>query len=267
MKKVINVTIAQYVFAVEEDAHALLEEYLESIRAAYQQNEDFAEIQQDIELAIAEKFTALGKGSQVAVSLADVTAVREELGEAADFEDGRTTDSDESEQSQSASTAESSEYRPVRRLYRDTDEAFVGGVAAGIAHYIQIDPVIIRLAFVLSVLFSGIGIFIYIILWMIIPAAKTTPQKYEMYGERMTLDTLTEHVKKKLQDLEKNELPRVKNVMRTSSAKIESKLSQSSQHFASNTNKVLKRVVQVVLVVIACIVIAGISAGIVLLVS
>lgn len=58
---------------------------------------------------------------------------------------------------------------PTKRLSRSLDLRMLGGVAGGIATYFAIDPVIVRLAFVLLTLFNGIGALIYLILWLIVP--------------------------------------------------------------------------------------------------
>ena len=56
-----------------------------------------------------------------------------------------------------------------KKLYRSVTDKIIGGVCGGIAEYFSLDPVIIRLAFVLAVIFGGGGILTYIILWIIIP--------------------------------------------------------------------------------------------------
>ena len=64
-----------------------------------------------------------------------------------------------------------------RKLYRDTDESVLGGVASGIAAYFDISVVWIRIAFVLLAFFYGVTILAYIILWIATPAAVTARQK------------------------------------------------------------------------------------------
>lgn len=56
-----------------------------------------------------------------------------------------------------------------KKLYRSVTDKMIGGVCGGIAEYFEIDPVIVRLIFVLAVIFGGSGILAYIILWIIIP--------------------------------------------------------------------------------------------------
>jgi len=65
----------------------------------------------------------------------------------------------------------------TRRLYRNTREGKIGGVAAGLGDYFAVDPVILRLAFVLLVLAGGFGLLAYLVAWIVIPAgdAEATP--------------------------------------------------------------------------------------------
>ena len=55
------------------------------------------------------------------------------------------------------------------RLYRSTSDKVIGGVAGGLADYLNIDPVIVRIIFVLLAVFGGSGVLVYIILWIVIP--------------------------------------------------------------------------------------------------
>ena len=55
-----------------------------------------------------------------------------------------------------------------KRLTR-SDDKMIGGVCAGLAEYLDIDPTIVRIVWVLRVLFAGFGILLYVILWLIMP--------------------------------------------------------------------------------------------------
>ncbi len=57
-----------------------------------------------------------------------------------------------------------------KRLYRDTRNKMIGGVGSGLAEYFDIDPVLIRLVFVLLTIYHGVGILAYVILWIVVPA-------------------------------------------------------------------------------------------------
>lgn len=65
-----------------------------------------------------------------------------------------------------------------RRLYRSSTDAMIGGVCGGLGEYFGVDPMLVRVAFALFALFNGLGIMIYIILWIIVPLKEQleTPQ-------------------------------------------------------------------------------------------
>jgi phage shock protein PspC (stress-responsive transcriptional regulator) len=82
------------------------------------------------------------------------------------------------------SDAEPSIYQPLRkRMYRNPDDRILGGVCSGLGANFEIDPVWIRLFFVLFTLFFGVGILIYLVLWVALPLAESDNQKKEMYGD------------------------------------------------------------------------------------
>lgn len=56
-----------------------------------------------------------------------------------------------------------------KKLTRSNDNVMVAGVAAGLAEYLDIDPTLVRLLFVLLTVFGGHGILVYAILWLLMP--------------------------------------------------------------------------------------------------
>jgi len=90
------------------------------------------------------------------------------------------------------------EDKKVKKLFRNSDERVLGGVASGIAAYFGTDISVIRLLFVLSIFLGGAGIVLYIILWIITPEARTITEKMQMQGEPVTLSNIETNVKKGL---------------------------------------------------------------------
>jgi phage shock protein C len=80
-------------------------------------------------------------------------------------------------------------------LYRDPDNRIIGGVCAGIGAYWDIDPVIARIIFIALTIAGGMGVLIYLILYIALPAARTTAQKIEMHGEPVNIHNIKESVK------------------------------------------------------------------------
>ncbi len=183
MKKNISINISGIIFHVEEDGYERLKNYLESINQYFETFEDSKEIIADIENRIAEIFlTKLKDGKQV-VNADDIDSLISTMGTISDFEamEEESTFSEEAhkkpaeEESTQQAEGEAKTTGP-KKLYRDMRRRVMGGVAAGIAHYFQIDPLWIRLLFILLFVnillggLSGIVLIAYIILWIVVPA-------------------------------------------------------------------------------------------------
>ena len=90
------------------------------------------------------------------------------------------------------------EKKKIKKMYRDPDNKVLGGVSGGIAAYFGIDVVIVRLLFFISIFFAGTGLILYILLWIILPEAKTLTDKMEMQGQPVTLSSIESNIKKSL---------------------------------------------------------------------
>lgn len=94
--------------------------------------------------------------------------------------------------------------KTVKKFYRNPEDKVLGGVASGIAAYFGVDTGIIRLLFVLGIVFFGTGLLLYIVLWMVSPPANTLTEKMEMQGQPITLSNIESSIK---QNLNINEAP------------------------------------------------------------
>lgn len=195
MKKVINITLASVVFAIEQDAYETLDAYLHSVKSRLSANDDAVEIMDDIEAALTEKFLAKKRSEKRAVTATDITAVIGEMGTPENFADEATDPPEETVKTEKSADAK-------KMLYRDTDDAVIAGVASGIASYFGIDPVVVRIIFFVSIFFNGLGLFTYIVLWLVVPKAQTTSQKYAMRGEAVTLKEISQRVKRNIAQAE-----------------------------------------------------------------
>lgn len=180
MKKTININLAGFVFYIDEDAYEALQKYLNNIRTYLGSTEGREEIIDDIESRIAELFSE--KQKQV-ITLIEVNEVIEVMGQPEDY-------MSEEEPEEKAAGQQSN-----KRLYRDPDNTVLGGVCSGVGHYLSIDAVWIRLIF-LAMVWSGVSILFYFILWAIIPKAETTAQKLEMKGKAATFSNIEDYVRK-----------------------------------------------------------------------
>ena len=186
MKKTFTINISGRVFHIDEDAFEKLQRYLDTIKSHFRGFEGRDEIIADIESRISELlFPKITEGRQVVV-IADIDEVIGIMGQPSDFapEEGH----------EERATPPQEIYVTTKRLYRDPDNKMIGGVSSGIAAYFDIDPLRIRLFFVLFT-FTGFGIPLYIILWMVVPQARTTAEKLEMRGEPVNVSNLERSVR------------------------------------------------------------------------
>jgi len=179
MNKTININLAGIIFHLDEVAFEKFKTYLSNVKTALGKEESGEEIIADIEARIAEIFNLRMKenGSQV-VNLSDVEFIETTLGQPEAF-----VDESENEVPKSSS-------KETRRFFRNPDEKVIGGVCSGIGAYFDIDPVWIRVLFLVLLFFTGIGFITYVILWAAIPEAKTTAQKLQMRGEAVNLNNI-----------------------------------------------------------------------------
>ena len=189
MNTTITIHLAHTLFHVDSDAYALLKNYLNKLEKSFAQTEGKQEILEDIEVRIVELFSQYTIREGYVISEKNVNDVIEILGAPEDISEEETQE-------------ESTKSYAQKKLYRDTDERIIGGVASGLGHYFGIDRVWIRLILIILVL-SSIGgvVFVYILLWAIIPEAKTTSEKLRMRGEPVNISNIEKKIKEGLDDV------------------------------------------------------------------
>jgi phage shock protein PspC (stress-responsive transcriptional regulator) len=172
MKKVININFQGRILPIEEASYETLKQYIESLRQYFDAEEGRDEIINDIECRIAELCDDRLKKGAVCITEDDMRLIIESIGRPADFE---AQDGFEASTPATSSNAKQEEFSengnvPQKRLYRDEQNKVIGGVCAGIANYLNIDPIIVRL---LWILLFGISFFAYLLLWIAVPNAST----------------------------------------------------------------------------------------------
>ncbi|MBK8613760.1 MAG: PspC domain-containing protein [Flavobacteriales bacterium] len=193
MKKTLTANISGSVFHIEEDAYEKLQRYLATIRGNFSGSDGRDEIMGDIEGRIAELFTERLVGRQV-VTVADVEHVISVMGQPEDYlgdEPGMGTGAgtDAGANAGTGAFAGPDPTRSRKRLFRDTEDRWVGGVLSGIAAYFGIDALVLRIIYIL-LLFIGVGWLLYIILWIVVPPAQSAADKLQMHGEPVTVDNI-----------------------------------------------------------------------------
>lgn len=195
MNEIKKCSISGIAFVFERVAYNRLAEYIDSLKRAYKGSSECDEIIADIEARVAELILSAQSSAEQVVCLPLVENIIEQLGTAEDIS---------GEQS-----APATDTRIARRLYRDMENHKLGGVCAGIGKYFDIDPVWVRIAIFSPLLLlpiSGIrymhwayelggnlflvACVVYLILWFVIPEAKSAREKLEMEGEAVTVKAI-----------------------------------------------------------------------------
>jgi phage shock protein PspC (stress-responsive transcriptional regulator) len=173
MKKVININFQGRVIPIEESAYDLLKQYVESLRVFFANEEGKDEIINDIEGRIAELFGETLKNGNICITDEDVQKIISSMGRPEDFDaeeaNVKSQLEDESYKYQNRRTYANTT-TGAKRLYRDENHKIVGGVCSGIANYFVIDPVIVRILFIV---FLGVTFFAYLILWIVVPSSSS----------------------------------------------------------------------------------------------
>ena len=175
MNEITKIHLGREVFTISIEAHKVLQAYLRAIERQVGEDEN---VVQEVEARMAELLGEHGITSDKVVLEEDVRYLKEQLGEPSDFKN----DPEEAEANDKRNGS--------KRLFRDTEHGMIAGVAAGIGAFLGIDPLVVRLLFVLLVFAGGAGVLIYIVLWLLVPPAKTHSDHLQMQGRAVTVEAI-----------------------------------------------------------------------------
>ncbi len=193
MKITVSANLGGYSFNIDEDAYAELKRYLKNLEIHFAGEESASEILSDIESRMAELFKARLTSYKQVINIQDVTQVISVMGHPEDISDN-----------EGPTPKEKFSTPGAHRMYRDPDKRIIGGVCAGMGAYWDIEPWIVRIIFIAITMAGGLGILIYLILYIVLPEAKTTAQKIEMKGDPVNIHNIKESVKKEFETVRKN---------------------------------------------------------------
>jgi phage shock protein PspC (stress-responsive transcriptional regulator) len=203
MNKTVNINLAGTFFHIDEDAYGKLNRYLNAIKRSFSDPQGRDEIIKDIEARIAELFSERIDNHKQVITIKELDEVIAIMGQPEDYaiDDDNFTGSSSDYQYEHQS-------KGYKKLFRDTDNKYIGGVSSGLGHYIGMDAVWVRLIWVLLTIFSsGTFILIYIIFWILVPEAITTADKLTMRGEPVNIS----NIEKKFKETYDNVADKVKN--------------------------------------------------------
>lgn len=186
MNKTININLSNVFFHIDDEAFSVLDRYLKTIEQYLSKEDSKEEILQDIEARIAELFTASMVHERQVITLSQVEDMIAIMGEPEVYK------MDEEDNT----TSSSARFSSSKKLYRDIERNYIGGVSAGLHHYLGLNLMVIRLIWIISALFSfGATVAVYIIIWAVTPEARTTAQKLDMQGEPVNISNIERKVK------------------------------------------------------------------------
>ncbi|MBR6590123.1 MAG: PspC domain-containing protein [Bacteroidaceae bacterium] len=201
MKKNITINFFGTLYAIDEDAYELLNRYLGDMKRYFSRKEGGEEIADDIEHRVAELMLELKNDGREPI---DIALVKEIIGRIGNPEE---LDEASGEGESGSATGHRgrewfSEQVSKKRLYCNPDDKLLCGVLSGIACYLGIDPVWVRLIVValaiLPIPFIYISfwtvLIIYFVLALIIPEAKTPEERLRMHGKPVTMENLNEEI-------------------------------------------------------------------------
>ncbi|MCM4169127.1 hypothetical protein KCTC52924_00106 [Arenibacter antarcticus] len=249
MNKTININLANLFFHIDEEAYSKLQRYLEAIKRSFANTSGSDEIIADIEARIAELFHEKMENERQVITQKEVDEVIGIMGQPEDYMVDEDIFEDQPKSAQKASK--------VKKLFRDIDNKYIGGVSSGLGHYFGIDALWVRLLWILLTIFSWGGfIFIYALLWILIPEAVTTAQKLDMRGETVNISNIEKKVKEGFDDVAE----KVKNV---DYEKVGNRVKSGSKSFFNTIADIIMFVFKVIGKFIGIILIITGAAGIV----
>ncbi|MGJ8744183.1 PspC domain-containing protein [Polaribacter sp.] len=219
MNKTININLGGFFFHIDEVAYQKLKRYLASISKSLSddpqgKNEIIADIEARISELLSEKIT----DARQVVNEGDIDDIITIMGQPEDYAEAEESYNDANYSYQRNNAA-------GKKLFRDGDDKFLGGVASGIAHYFNVDTIWIRLGLLALFFGAGFGILVYIILWILLPEAKTTAEKLQMEGEPVNIDNIEKKIREEFNTMSDN----VKNVANQASDKIKDGANEISE--------------------------------------
>lgn len=194
MKKTLTINLNKAVYHIDDDAYETLNGYIERLQHHFSGEEGCSEILDDIEARLAELFTERLRFGMQVISQHEVEEVIRIMGEPEDFEQEHievddSTSPEDTEDEPTPAQPEG-ERSTTRRLFRDCDNRILGGVASGVAHYLSVDVVWVRVLLVLLTPLWASSVWVYMVLWIIVPVADTAAKRLQMRGEPVTIENI-----------------------------------------------------------------------------
>ena len=174
MKKTLNVAIGGCSFTIDEDAYMALESYLDSFKAGLDNSSSSSQVMDELEMRIAD-LLKVQIGRREVIDLNMVNSVLNQIGPVAPRP--LQTNANAEEQKQEDTYSGQQHQTAVRKFYRDAEHKRIAGVCSGLALYLNIDVTLVRIVFLVALICGSAGFWIYLVLWIVAPEARTAAEK------------------------------------------------------------------------------------------
>ncbi|HKJ07121.1 MAG TPA: PspC domain-containing protein [Flavobacteriaceae bacterium] len=194
MNKTININLGGIFFHIDEFAYQKLRRYLDAIRRSLSDDpQGRDEILNDIEQRIGELLSERVKDERQVINEGDIDEITKIMGKPEDYLVDEELFEDEPKHRSRTSN---------KKLFRDGEDKFLGGVSSGLAHYFGIEPLWLRIIWlVLTIPTGGATILVYILLWILIPVAETTTEKLQMKGEPVNISNIEKKIREEFNEV------------------------------------------------------------------
>ncbi len=243
MNKTININLGGIFFHIDEIAYQKLKNYLDAVRRSLSDDpKGRDEIITDIESRIGELLSEKVKDVRQVINENDIDEVIDVMGKPEDYMVDDEIFSDDNYGAYNK--------RKAKKLYRDGSDKFLGGVSSGMAHYLSVDVIWVRIGWLIAAFGFGFGFLVYPILWILLPEAVTTSEKLEMEGEPVNIS----NIEKKIRDEITEASIRVKDgiddvtdkVKNADYKKYKSKAKSGSQDFIETLGRIITTFLMVI---------------------
>ena len=187
MKKTLNVAIGGCSFTIDEDAYMALESYLDSFKSGLDSSSNSSQVMDELEMRIAD-LLKVQIGRREVIDLNMVNAVLNQIGPVATRPQQTTANAEEQKQEDTYSGQQ--HQNAVRKFYRDAENKRIAGVCSGLALYLNIDVTLVRIVFLVALICGSAGFWIYLVLWIVAPEARTAAEKCELRGIPATAENI-----------------------------------------------------------------------------
>ncbi len=237
MNKTITINLGSIFFHIDELAYQKLKHYLDAIRRSLSddpQGKD--EILNDIELRIGELLSQKIKNERQVVNENDIDEIIKIMGKPEDYLVDEELFEDEQRQPKTS----------AKKLFRDGDDKFLGGVCSGLAHYIGMDVIWMRIIWLVLFFGFGVGFLIYPLLWILLPTAETTAEKLQMKGKPVNISNIERKIREEFEEVTTRVKEGVHDVTeKVKSPEFQSKAKSGIQELVDTLGKIILAILSI----------------------